>query len=246
LEDWLVYVAIGFVAQLIDGALGMAYGVSATSFLLAAGVPPVTASATVHMAETFTTGVSALSHNYFGNVDRRLFRSLVVPGMIGAAIGAYVLVSLPGERLRPWIAGYICVMGVVVFLKAFRTIPPVSVTTHLAPLGFTGALIDSLGGGGWGPIVASTLLARGNVVRTTIGSVNAAEFFVTLTSSLTFLLTVGLGHWPIVLALGLGGAVAAPIGAWACRRLPHKPMLAVIGLLIVALSARTLWRALGS
>lgn len=222
----------------------MAYGVSATSFLLAVGLPPAAASATVHMAETFTTGASAISHNYFGNVDRNLFRKLVVPGVAGAAIGAYVLVSLPGERLRPWIAGYVMVMGVVVFLKAFRTIPPVSVTTHLAPLGFTGALVDSLGGGGWGPIVTSTLLARGNVVRTTIGSVNSAEFFVTLTSSLTFLATIGLGNWRIVVALGLGGMVAAPIGAWACRKLPHKPMLAVIGLLIVLLSARTLVRAL--
>lgn len=244
MDDWASYLVIGFLAQLIDGALGMAYGLSASSCLMAVGVPPATVSATVHMAETFTTGASALSHHHFGNIDRGLFRRLVIPGMIGAAVGAFVLSSIPGERFKPVVAGYVLVMGIVVFLKAFRTIPPVTVASHVAPLGFVGAFLDSVGGGGWGPIVASTLLARGNHVRTAVGTVNAAEFFVTLTSSLTFFAMIGVSHWKIVLALGAGGVLAAPLGAYLCKHVPHKPMLMAIGLLIMALSARTLWMAL--
>lgn len=244
MDDWLSYLVIGFLAQLIDGALGMAYGLSASSCLMAVGVPPATVSATVHMAETFTTGASALSHHHFGNVDGKLFRRLVIPGMIGAAVGAFVLSSLPGDKFKPVVAGYVLIMGVVVFLKAFRTIPPVNVASHVAPLGFVGAFLDSVGGGGWGPIVASTLLARGNHVRTAVGTVNAAEFFVTLTSSITFFALIGVSHWKIVLALGAGGVLAAPLGAYLCKHVPHKPMLMAIGLLIMGLSARTLWTAL--
>lgn len=244
MDDWLSYLVIGFLAQLIDGALGMAYGLSASSCLMAVGVPPATVSATVHMAETFTTGASALSHHHFGNIDRKLFRRLVIPGMIGAAVGAFVLSSLPGDKFKPVVAGYVLIMGVVVFLKAFRTIPPVNVASHVAPLGFVGAFLDSVGGGGWGPIVASTLLARGNHVRTAVGTVNAAEFFVTLTSSITFFALIGVSHWKIVLALGAGGVLAAPLGAYLCKHVPHKPMLMAIGLLIMGLSARTLWTAL--
>lgn len=244
MDDWFSYLVIGFLAQLIDGALGMAYGLSASSCLMAVGLAPATVSATVHMAETFTTGASALSHHHFGNIDRKLFRSLVIPGMIGAAVGAFVLSSIPGERFKPIVAGYVLLMGIVVFLKAFRPIPPVTVASHVAPLGFVGAFLDSVGGGGWGPIVASTLLARGNHVRTAVGTVNAAEFFVTLTSSITFFLMIGVSHWKIVLALGAGGVLAAPLGAYLCKHVPHKPMLVVIGLLIMGLSARTLWMAL--
>ena len=244
MDDWFGYLVIGFLAQLIDGALGMAYGLSASSCLMAVGVPPATVSATVHMAETFTTGASALSHHHFGNIDRSLFRRLVSPGMIGAAVGAFVLSSIPGESFKPVVAGYVLLMGIVVFLKAFKTIPPVTVASHVAPLGFVGAFLDSVGGGGWGPIVASTLLARGNHVRTAVGTVNAAEFFVTLTSSLTFFAMIGVSHWKIVLALGAGGVLAAPLGAYLCKHVPHKPMLMAIGLLIMALSARTLWMAL--
>ncbi len=240
-ETFLTYLLIGFGAQVVDGALGMAYGLTASSFLLSAGVPPAISSATVHLAETFTTGASAVSHHQFGNIDKALFRRLVLPGVFGAAIGAYLLSSLPGDALKPWIAAYILLMGLLVLAKAFRTIPPESVSSHVAPLGFFGALIDSIGGGGWGPIVASTLLARGNHARSTVGTVNAVEFFVTLTSSLVFLLVLGMAHWSIVLPLGLGGLIAAPFAAWMCSRVPHKPMLVLVGLLIVVVSGSTLW-----
>lgn len=243
--DFLLYVAIGFAAQIVDGALGMAYGVTASSLLLGFGVPPAVSSATVHAAECFTTGTSALSHHAFGNVDRRLFRRLLLPGVVGAAAGAYLLTSIDGDAIRPWVAGYLLLVGVVIVIKAFRNFPPRDVTSHLAPLGFFGALIDAIGGGGWGPIVGSNLLARGNEFRITVGSVNAVEFFVTLTASLVFLLTLGLGHWPIVLGLALGGVVAAPAGAWLVRYVRPRPMLVVVGLVVIALSLRTLLKTFG-
>ena len=238
--DLLVYVAIGFAAQLVDGALGMAYGATASSLLLGVGIAPAVSSATVHAAECFTTGASALSHHTFGNIDKKLFRRLLIPGMIGAAIGAYLLVQLPGETIKPWIAGYLLLLGIVIVAKGFREIVAKRVTSHLIPLGFFGALIDAIGGGGWGPIVATNLLARGNEARLTIGTVNAVEFFVTLTASLVFLMTLGISHWQIVVGLALGGVVAAPIGGWLVKRLHARWLLVVVGLLVVGLSTRTL------
>lgn len=243
-SDFWFYVAAGFAAQLVDGTLGMAYGVTASTLLLSVGLPPAVTSATVHAAECFTTGASAVSHHAFGNVHAPLFKRLVVPGVAGAVVGAYVLSSAPGDALKPWISLYLLVMGAVIVTKAFRQFPPQVVTTHVAPLGFFGALVDALGGGGWGPIVASTLIARGNDVRQTVGSVNAAEFFVTVAASVTFILLLGLSHWQVIAGLALGGLLAAPIGAWACSRLPVKPLMAGVGVLVILVSLRTLWRAL--
>lgn len=244
-DNLLLYVLAGFVAQLIDGALGMAYGISASTLLLAFGVPPAAASATVHAAECLTTGASAVSHHAFGNVDKFLFRKLVLPGVLGAAIGAYLLVNISGDVLKPYVSGYLIAMGAVIVAKAFLTFPPRQVTTHLAPLGFFGALMDAMGGGGWGPIVASNLIVRGNDVRQTVGSVNAVEFFVALSSTLTFFLTLGLGYGNIILGLAIGGVIAAPIGAWACKHVPHKPFMVLIGVLVMATSANTLIRYFG-
>jgi uncharacterized protein len=238
--EFLGYVLAGFLAQLVDGALGMAYGVTASSLLLGYGIPPAATSATVHAAECLTTGASALSHHAFGNVDRALLRRLLLPGILGAVCGAYLLVRLPGDALRPYVAAYLLVMGCVIVLKAFRTFPPRNVTTHLAPLGFFGALADAIGGGGWGPIVATTLVARGNSPRRTIGTVNAVEFFVTVAASVTFFLTLGLTHWPVIAGLAVGGVLAAPLAAWACRRVPLKPLMIAVGVLVVLLSVRTL------
>lgn len=244
MEQFWLYVAAGFAAQLVDGALGMAYGVTACTILMGFGVPPPVASATVHAAECFTTGASALSHRAFGNISGPLFRRLLIPGLLGAVCGAYLLSQFPGAALRPYIAGYLIIMGAVIVIKAFREFPPRAVTTQLAPLGFIGAFLDAVGGGGWGPIVTTNLIARGNDMREAIGSVNAVEFFVTLAASLTFFLTLGLGGWPIILGLALGGVLAAPLGAWACRHLPTKPFMVGVGLLVMALSARTLLSSL--
>lgn len=244
-EFWW-FVGAGFIAQLIDGALGMAYGVTASSLLLALGVPPAVGSATVHAAECFTTGASGLSHHAFDNIDRTLFRRLVLPGIIGAVTGAYILSSFPGDALKPWVATYLLVMGVVIVGKAFGEFQPRRVTTHIRRLGFAGALLDSMGGGGWGPVVTSTLVARGNDVRKTIGSVNASEFFVTVAASITFFLTIGLRNWQMIAALALGGLPAAPVAAWACRRLPLRRMMAMVGLLVIATSSRTLLKYFGA
>ncbi len=239
--DLLSYIAIGFGAQLVDGALGMAYGITASSLLLGLGVPPAITSATVHAAECFTTGASASAHRAFGNIDRALFKRLLLPGVAGAAIGAYLLASLPGEVMKPWIAGYLLLMGLLLVARSLFPYRPRNVASYLSPLGFFGALVDAIGGGGWGPIVTSNLLARGNDLRLTVGTVNAVEFFVTLTASIVFLLTLGLAHWDIIAGLAIGGVVAAPLGAWLVKYVRPRPVLALVGLLVIGLSLRTLW-----
>lgn len=244
MEDILQYAIVGLLAQLIDGALGMAYGITATSLLLTTGVPPPVASATVHAAECFTSGASALSHHAFGNVDRALFRKLVLPGMAGAALGAWLLSSFPMAYFTPVVAIYLLLMGIVIVVKAFRQFPPRKVRRHVATLGFVGGFLDAGGGGGWGPIVASTLMARGAEARRAIGSTNAVEFFVSLAATTTFVLGIGLVGWRIVLGLAVGGVIGAPVGAYLCRHVPIRPMMVVVGAVVVALSARTLLHAL--
>jgi len=239
------YIVAGFIAQLIDGSLGMAYGVIASSLLLAFGLPPAITSATVHAAECFTTGASAISHHAFGNINRLLFRRLLLPGIIGAVLGAYILTRFPGDVLKPYVAGYLLIMGGVIVLKSFREFPLRKVRNHLVPLGFFGGFIDAIGGGGWGPIVTTTLIARGNHIRETVGSVNAVEFFVALASSVTFILTLGLTNWQIILGLAIGGLLAAPVSAWTCSRIPVRPCMMFIGTLVSAISIRTLLKYYG-
>lgn len=236
---------MGFLAQVIDGALGMAYGVVSTSFLLSLGMSPATASASVHLAEVVTTGISGASHHLFGNVDRFVFQRLILPGVLGGITGAYVLTQLDGNLIKPFVSGYLLLMGLMILWRGLsgnrrRTIRP----GHLAPLGLVGGFFDAIGGGGWGPIVTSTLLARGATARFTVGSVNAAEFFVTVAQSLTFFLTLGQLGWRPVLGLLLGGALAAPLAAGLCRHLPARTLTLMVGALIVALSLRTLLQIL--
>jgi uncharacterized membrane protein YfcA len=239
--EFLLFALAGFVAQTIDGALGMAYGVSCTSMLLSFGYSPAAASASVHMAEIVTSGVSGHFHWRLGNVDPALFRNLVWPGVIGGAIGAYVLSSLPGDALKPWIAVYLAFMGIRILVKAFNGHPPKLVSAkRVEALGFFGGLLDAIGGGGWGPIVTSTLVGRGHEPRMAIGSVNRAEFFVTVVQSATFVLTIGLGNWPVVLGLCVGGAAAAPVAAVVASRMKPRILMFGVGALIVVLSVRTL------
>ena len=245
-DEILFYIAVGFAAQMVDGAIGMAYGVTATSVLLSAGVTPAVASACVHSAETFTTGASGLAHWRLGNVDRRLMVRLMVPGMIGGSIGAYVLASFPGELLRPWVSAYLLVIGLVILYKALR--PSVSANLKPAgvvPLGFFGGLLDAIGGGGWGPLVTSTLLGNGATPRIVIGSVNAAEFFVTLVISATFVATIGLSLWPIVIGLVIGGVIAAPFAAITTKHLPDRVLMVIVGVVVVLLSLRTILKSFG-
>lgn len=243
-EEILLYVAVGFAAQIVDGALGMAYGVTASSVLLSSGVPPAIASACVHAAEVFTTGASGLAHWWQGNVNRRLVLRLVLPGMIGGAIGAYILTSVPGELIRPWVSAYLLGLGFIILWKAFR-----HRGSHLdepkgvGPLGFFGGMLDAIGGGGWGPLVTSTLLGFGAPPRTVIGSVNITEFFVTLTISATFVATIGISLWPIVAGLVLGGVIAAPFAALAVKHFPTRVLMVLVACVVIVLSGRTLFRA---
>src|SRR4029450_12334696 len=185
--DFLVFVAVGFAAQLVDGAIGMAYGLSGTTVMLSLGIPPATASASIHAAEVFTTGIPGLSHWRFGNVDWAFVRRLALPGMVGGAIGAYLLTTIPGETVAPFMNAYLLAMGAFILWTAFRRRQSVSAPPpSLVPLGLGGGFLDAIGGGGWGPMVTSTLLGHGTTPRFTIGSVNFSESFVTATVSATF------------------------------------------------------------
>ena len=245
----LPYVLVGFAAQMIDGALGMAYGVSSNTFLLSLGIPPAAASASVHMAEVVTTGVSGVSHWRLGNVDWKLVRRLLIPGMIGGATGAYLLTSMDGNIIKPYIAVYLLIMGGVIVYKAFTLKPRNKPDGYHGPrislLGLFGGFCDAVGGGGWGPVVTSTLVARGKNPRMTIGSVNFSEFFVTLVQSILFVLTLSFGeYWQIIIGLLIGGVIAAPIAARLAQKLPMKALMIFVGLLIIGLSIRTLVLAL--
>jgi len=238
-----MFIGVGFMAQLIDGAIGMGYGVTSTTFLLSMGIPPPLASAGVHTAEVFTTLVSGLAHWRFGNVDRSLVKRLLIPGVVGGVLGAYVLNAVPTEVIKPVVAGYLLGMGLLVLFRAFREVREREVRTGLVPLGLVGGFFDAIGGGGWGPIVTSTLVARGNNPRFTIGSVNLVEFFVTIAESATFFALIGLGSWKIIVGLIIGGVLAAPLGAYVCKRLPMRTLMIVVGIVIVVLQIRTLWLA---
>jgi hypothetical protein len=192
-QGFLVVVIAGFIAAMIDGALGMAYGVTSTSFLLSVGLPPATASASVHASEIVTTATSGFFHLRFGNVRRDIVLKLLIPGVVGGAAGAYILTELPTGIIKPVVAAYLFLMGCVIVFRAFRPIKEAP-ATPIVPLGLIGGFFDAVGGGGWGPIVTSTLVARGNQPRYVVGSVNLAEFFVTLSESITFVLTIGLLH----------------------------------------------------
>ena len=240
----VLFIVVGFVAQVIDGALGMAYGVSSTSFLLGLGMSPAAASASVHAAEIVTSGVSGLSHLRLGNVDRNLFKRLLIPGVIGGVLGAYILTALPASTIKPLVSIYLVAMGLLILRKSFKEMQQEPTRQHLTPLALAGGFFDAIGGGGWGPIVTSTLVATGNRPRFVIGSVNLAEFFVTVCESITFILTIGLVHTRIILGLIIGGAAAAPLAAYVCRKLPTRVLMRMVGVLIIALSIRTIYLTL--
>jgi uncharacterized membrane protein YfcA len=245
----LIYVLVGFAAQIIDGALGMAYGVSSNTFLLSLGIPPAAASASVHMAEVVTTGISGYSHWRLGNVDWKLVRRLLLPGVLGGVAGAYILTSIDGDVIKPYIAAYLLFMGGLILYKAFTIQPRTKPDEYHGPrvslLGAIGGFCDAVGGGGWGPVVTSTLVAGGKYARTTIGSVNFSEFFVTFAQSVVFVFTLNLmNYWQIILGLLVGGSIAAPLAARMTHKLPIKSLMIMVGILIIVLSLRTLYLAI--
>lgn len=247
-QNIAVFIIVGFVAQMIDGALGMAYGVISNTFLLSLGLPPAIASASVHSAEVFTTGISGLSHFRFGNIDRGLFLRLLIAGVLGGVLGAYVLtLDKEGHIVKPIVSAYLLAMGGLILWKASRRGPEREVRRFLVPLGVAGGFLDAIGGGGWGPIVTSTLVARGHNPRFAVGSVNAAEFFVTFSEAAAFVLTIpGLisSHWQIIVGLLLGGVIAAPFAAYVCKKVPTRALMVVVGILVILLSIRTIYLSL--
>ncbi len=243
-EFWKA-VAVGLLAQTVDGALGMAYGITSTTFLLASGASPAVASAGVHIAEVFTTGVSGISHVKLGNVNRSLFLRLLIPGILGASAGAWALSSVDGAAIKPYISGYLFLMGLYVISKVFKTIKPrKEAPKHVAKLGLFGGFVDAVGGGGWGPVVTTTLVGTGQDPRTTIGSVNLAEFFLTFTVAGIFAVLVDEGPWPTVAGLVVGGLFAAPFAAYLTKHLKTKTLLVLVGTVISGISAYNLVKAL--
>lgn len=243
--DLLPFVAAGFAAQLVDGALGMAFGVISNTLLISLGVAPAAASAGVHTVETFTTCVSGISHIVHRNVDWKLLARLVLPGIVGAAVGAYVLTQIDGATAKPFVLGYLTLIGLFLVWRGIRYPPEHRPARIVEPLALAGGFLDAAGGGGWGPVVTGNLLVQGADPRRTIGTVNASEFLVTLTSALTFLAALGLAAFSVAtLGLLIGGVVAAPAGAWLVKRVAPKPLLVLVGVLLTLTSAYGIYRAL--
>jgi uncharacterized membrane protein YfcA len=238
----------GFVAQMIDGALGMAYGVSATTILTSLGLSQAATSASVHTSEIFTSGVSGWFHLRFGNVNKKLVKALVIPGVLGAITGAYVLSSLQqyGSYIKPIVAVYTFYLGIRIILKVFinaSSRPPIR---RVGLLALVGGFLDSIGGGGWGPIVSSTLISRGRHPIYTIGSVNLTEFFVSFASAFTFSLFLDIQtYWQVIVGLMLGGVAAAPIGAILPKKLPINRLFILVGVIVIILSIRNFYTGIG-
>lgn len=248
IEDFALFFLVGLIAQFIDGALGMAYGITASSFLLAAGVSPAHTSASVHIAKFFTTAASGAAHASYNNVDWGLFRRLAISGAIGGIFGAYVLTSFDPAIIKPFIVGYLALMGVVILWRILRLPAGVQFTSRtVAPLGLAGGFLDAIGGGGWGPIVTTSLIGRGGEPRIVIGSVNAAEFFVTVAIGSALIATIFTGHWKdaggivnhaaAIGGLIVGGLVSAPVAGRFVNVIPRKVLGIAVGFLVLALAA---------
>jgi uncharacterized membrane protein YfcA len=243
--DILPFILVGFVAQMIDGALGMAFGVIANTLLLSLGVPPASASAIVHTIKNFTGAVSAISHVAHRNVDWRLFWRLVIPGIFGGVLGAYLLTEILPSIAKPLVLAYLAAIGFFLvwrgLTRGHREKPPKVVE----PLGFAGGFLDAAGGGGWGPIVTSNLLVQGGRPRIAVGTVNTAEVFLALAITATFIASIGFSALgPPALGLLIGGLAAAPFGGYVAARVSAKWMLAMVGIVLTLTSLYGLWGAL--
>ena len=247
-DSFLLFAVVGFLAQIVDGALGMAYGVVSSSVLLSFGVPPAAASASVHAAELFTTAASAGSHVWHRNVNWRLFRTLAPVGILGGVVGTYVLTSVDGATLRPFVAVYLGLMGAYILYRAYRAAKPIDNhhTGVVASLGVVGGFADAVGGGGWGPVVTTGLVGSGGAPREMIGTVNTVEFFLTCAVSLAFLTALLTGHWEdaggleqhawAVAGLIVGGVLAAPMAGFVTKVLPQRVLMVAVGVLVTALA----------
>jgi uncharacterized membrane protein YfcA len=242
-KNFPLMVLAGFLAQMVDGALGMGYGVTSATILLSAGINLSAISGSIHTAEMFASGASGYSHYKFGNVNKKLFKILVVPGILGAIFGAFLLSKYGdthAQYLKPVMAVYTLFLGVRIFSNAFRDKKVTKKFKHYGWLAGVGGFLDSFGGGGWGPIVTTTLITKGRSPRFVIGSVSLTEFFVTLASALTFFSLLGVSHWQVIIALILGGLLAAPLAAKLAGKLPRKTSFILLGILVMIWSLRIL------
>lgn len=245
LADLLPFIAIGFAAQMIDGALGMAFGVISTTLLVSMGVPPAAASASVHTVESFTTGVSGVSHAIHRNIDWPLFAKIVIPGVIGGVAGAYLLSQISAETARPLVLAYLTAIGLYLLWRGATHKHVERQPKVVAPLGLVGGFLDAAGGGGWGPVVTSNLLVQGANPRRVIGTVNTAEFFVTVTISATFIAALGWEAFTVAtVGLLIGGVVAAPLGALMAKKAAPDLLLTLVGIVLTLTSLYGLYRAL--
>jgi hypothetical protein len=243
----LPFIAVGFAAQLVDGALGMAFGVISNTLLVGVlGVPPALASQRVHVVECFTTGVSGISHLLHRNIVGKLFLRLVIPGVIGGFAGAYLLSNLDGAVVKPFVLLYLTLIGLYLLVRGLMYPPKLKEAKFVAPLGLVGGFLDAAGGGGWGPVVTSNLLIQGADPRKVVGTVNSAEFFLTVTISAAFIYHLGVADLAgATLGLLIGGLLAAPLGAWAAKHFPAKQMLILVGIVLSLTSAYGVWSAWG-
>lgn len=244
--DIVPFILIGFAAQMVDGALGMAFGVISQTLLIGVtGVPPAAASASVHLVEVFTTGASGTSHIWQRNIDWALFWRLVPFGVLGGVTGAYVLSNIDASAAQPLVMLYLTGIGFYLLWRAVRmSLPKFAEPRYISPLAVTGGFLDAAGGGGWGPIVASNLLIQGGEPRKTIGTVNAAEFLLTLSISITFLATIGLAAFTLVtIGLVIGGVIAAPFGAILVRRINPRALLFAVSAVLILTSSYSIYRA---
>jgi len=242
-KSFYLFMLAGFLAQMVDGAVGMGYGVTSTSLLMSMGVPPAAISGSVHTAEIFSSAASGYSHYKFGNVNKKLFKVLVIPGVLGAVAGAGMLVWMGdkyGNLIKPFLAAYCMVLGFRILYQAYKRNKKNKKVKRAGWLAGAGGFLDSFGGGGWGPLVTSTLISKGRSPQYVIGSVSLSEFFVTLSSAMSFFVFIGITHWQVIMGLMIGGAVAAPLAAKLAGKLPVRTMLICVGLMVIIWSIRVL------
>lgn len=246
-EKFFWMLAVGFFAQLVDGALGMGYGVVSTTLLLSGGLNPAVISGSIHTAEMFSSGASGFSHYRFGNVNKKLFKALLIPGVLGAIAGA-LLLSYAGDAfsqwIRPVISIYTLLLGIKILSNAFKDKPKPQKVTRAGWLAGAGGFLDSFGGGGWGPLVTSTLISKGRTPKYVIGSVSLTEFFVTMASAITFFFVLGVSHWQSIVGLIVGGVIAAPFAARLVGKLPIKKMFIGVAVIVILSSIRIIWMSI--
>ncbi len=245
--SFYLFMLAGFLAQLVDGAVGMGYGVTSTSLLMSMGVSPAAISGSVHTAEIFSSAASGYSHYKFGNVNKKLFKVLVIPGVLGAIAGAGALVwagEKYGNFIKPFLAAYCMILGIRILYQAFKRNKKTKKVKKAGWLAGAGGFLDSFGGGGWGPLVTSTLIAKGRSPQYVIGSVSLSEFFVTLSSAMSFFVFIGITHWQVIAGLMIGGAIAAPVAAKLAGKLPLRTMLICVGLMVIIWSVRILLKSI--